>query len=241
MNFPVAEVDSHVRENADLLAGVLGQLIGESVDIDTEAISLASETPEFHTYGLAVWVVCGSTTLSILLPDKILPAEWDGSAFAPQDVGERLISAMLPETISYLPSRIRPVSEVAGAFCETTQTLSIPISVCDRPVVMLIGLYNPTAVDRVGRGRLSGVPVRVSVRLAEKQIDVRQFLGLGPGQLIPFDKPAEDFLDMYVNNHLHARGEAVKIGENFGIRISQVGVRRERTSPVLGPAQNGDG
>jgi flagellar motor switch protein FliN len=86
----------------------------------------------------------------------------------------------------------------------------------------------------VGRiGRLSGVPVKISVLLAEKRIPLGQMLSITPGALITFNKSCEDLLDLYVNNSLYCRGEAVKIGENFGLKINQVGVVRVREDKVI--------
>lgn len=79
--------------------------------------------------------------------------------------------------------------------------------------------------------RLKNVPVQVVVRLAEKRIEMGQVVSIAPGALITFGKNCEELLDLYVNNRLYCRGEAVKIGEHFGLRINEVGavkVREER-------------
>lgn len=81
--------------------------------------------------------------------------------------------------------------------------------------------------------RLRHLPVQVSVRLAEKKIPMLQLLSITPGMLITFSKSCEDLLDLYVNNSRYCRGEAVKIGENFGLKINQVGVPPESTHKVI--------
>jgi flagellar motor switch protein FliN len=83
--------------------------------------------------------------------------------------------------------------------------------------------------------RLRKVPVSVTVRLAEKKVEVSQLIGMGPGAIITFDKSCEDLLDLYVNNQIYCRGEAVKIGEKFGIKICELGSRAAQDSPVSGP------
>jgi flagellar motor switch protein FliN/FliY len=82
--------------------------------------------------------------------------------------------------------------------------------------------------------RLRNVPVTVIVKLAEKKIEMGQILGIGTGAIITFEKSCEDLLDLYVNNHLYCRGEAVKIGEKFGIKVCEVGATEVRISAVLG-------
>jgi len=81
--------------------------------------------------------------------------------------------------------------------------------------------------------RLLKLPVTVVVYLAEKKIEMEQLLTICPGSLITFNKPCEDLLDLYVNNHRYCRGEAVKIGEKFGLKINEVGVVDVRESPIL--------
>lgn len=81
--------------------------------------------------------------------------------------------------------------------------------------------------------RLLKLPVTVSVRLAERKIEMGQLLAITPGALITFNKSCEDLLDLYVNNHPYCRGEAVKIGEKFGLKVNQVGFTEERPVRVL--------
>jgi flagellar motor switch protein FliN/FliY len=81
--------------------------------------------------------------------------------------------------------------------------------------------------------RLRKIPVQLSVRLAEKRIPVSQLLTITPGALITFNKSCEDQLDLYVNNALYCRGEAVKIGEKFGLKINQVGATPQRPAKVF--------
>jgi flagellar motor switch protein FliN/FliY len=89
----------------------------------------------------------------------------------------------------------------------------------------------PPAADPLAR--LRHLPIQVSVRLAEKKIPMLQLLSITPGMLIPFGKSCEDLLDLYVNNARYCRGEAVKIGENFGLKINQVGVPPETSQKVI--------
>lgn len=81
--------------------------------------------------------------------------------------------------------------------------------------------------------RVLKVPVQVVVHLADKKIEMGQLLSIAPGSLIAFDKNCEDLLDLYINNRLYCRGEAVKIGENFGLKVNELGVVRRRVERVL--------
>lgn len=82
------------------------------------------------------------------------------------------------------------------------------------------------------RRRVLAIPVPLVVRIAEKRIDLRQLRQLAPGMLLTFDKPCEDPLDVYVGGQLHCRGEAVKMGEHFAIKINETESRKEREQRV---------
>jgi flagellar motor switch protein FliN/FliY len=90
-----------------------------------------------------------------------------------------------------------------------------------------------THADSESAKRLAKIPVSVIVRLAEKKVEMRQLLSLAPGSLITFEKPCEDLLDLYVNDFRYCRGEAVKIGEKFGLKINKVGVVEEYESKIV--------
>jgi flagellar motor switch protein FliN len=81
--------------------------------------------------------------------------------------------------------------------------------------------------------RILNVPVTVSVRLAERKMPLGQIVALVPGALVTFNKSCEDLLDLFVNNHRYCQGEAIKIGENFGLKVAKVGVTEERKEHVL--------
>jgi len=71
--------------------------------------------------------------------------------------------------------------------------------------------------------RILKISVPVMVTLAEKKIMLSQLLSLGPGAIVQFDKSCEDMLDLRVNNEVYCRGEAVKIGEKFGLKVTELG------------------
>jgi flagellar motor switch protein FliN len=81
--------------------------------------------------------------------------------------------------------------------------------------------------------RILNVPVTVSVRLAERKMPLGQIVALAPGGLITFSKSCEDLLDLFVNNYRYCQGEAIKIGENFGLKVAKVGVSDARKEHVL--------
>ncbi len=71
--------------------------------------------------------------------------------------------------------------------------------------------------------RILQLDVPIIVRLAEKQMPLGEVLGLTPGAIIELPKPAEAELELLVNNKVIGTGAAVKVGENFGLRVSFIG------------------
>ena len=59
-----------------------------------------------------------------------------------------------------------------------------------------------------------------------------RIIELGPGSIIQFDKPCEDLLELEVGGHKIGKGEAVKVGDKFGLRLTSLIVPEERYVPV---------
>jgi flagellar motor switch protein FliN/FliY len=66
------------------------------------------------------------------------------------------------------------------------------------------------------------VPVELTIELGRKQVKIGDVLRLGPGSVLELEKANGEPLDVYVNNRLVARGEAVVLGERYGIRLIEV-------------------
>jgi flagellar motor switch protein FliN/FliY len=69
---------------------------------------------------------------------------------------------------------------------------------------------------------LYDIPLQVSVEVGRSKILLKDLLKMGEGYVIELDKLAGEPLDLYVNSKLIARGEAVMVGDKFGIRLTDV-------------------
>ena len=72
------------------------------------------------------------------------------------------------------------------------------------------------------------VPLQVSVEVGRARILLKDLLQMGEGYVVELDKMAGEPLDLYVNGRLIARGEAVRIGDKFGIRLTEVVSQSDR-------------
>jgi flagellar motor switch/type III secretory pathway protein FliN len=84
------------------------------------------------------------------------------------------------------------------------------------------------------------VKVPVLVTLAETKKAIGQITELVPGSIIHFDKSCEETLTLQVGETTVARGEAVKVGDKFGLRITSMVMPDERFFRVQRDRHNAD-
>jgi flagellar motor switch protein FliN/FliY len=77
--------------------------------------------------------------------------------------------------------------------------------------------------SRVELDRILRLEVPVIVKLAERRLMLSEVMRLGTGAIIEFFKSSEEPLELLINNKVIGVGETVKVGENFGLRITQIG------------------
>ena len=71
--------------------------------------------------------------------------------------------------------------------------------------------------------RILRLEVPVIVKLAERRLMLSEVMRLGTGAIIEFFKSSEEPLELLINNKVIGVGETVKVGENFGLRITRIG------------------
>ena len=76
------------------------------------------------------------------------------------------------------------------------------------------------------------IEVPVVVTLAEKRQPLGRIIEIGPGSIIQFEKSCEEMLDLSVGDRPIASGEAVKVGDKFGLRITSITPPDERFYPI---------
>ncbi len=70
-----------------------------------------------------------------------------------------------------------------------------------------------------------------------------EVLKLVPGSIIQLAKSADADLDLFVNDRQIGSGSAVKVNENFGIKLTQLGTAEVRLSAAtaIASAASGEG
>ena len=66
------------------------------------------------------------------------------------------------------------------------------------------------------------VKVRVTVSLGDTEIPISRLFALGGGEVLALDREADAPVDIRVNDRLFARGVLVAVGDQFGVRITEI-------------------
>ncbi len=92
------------------------------------------------------------------------------------------------------------------------------------PTSMIPGA--PTALPEnlpVELRRILQLEVPVIVQLADRSMEMADVLALNVGSVIEFDRKFDAELELIVSDRQIGLGHAVKVGENFGLRIARIG------------------
>ena len=76
--------------------------------------------------------------------------------------------------------------------------------------------------------------VPIIVLLGERSMRVSDVCALAPGAIVELPKAADEELTLLVNNKPVGTGLAVKVGENFGIKITYIGDLKARIAALGG-------
>lgn len=125
-----------------------------------------------------------------------------------------------------IPASGTPAPEVPLTAANTAPTVFTPAPTATAHVALpafpsldpnMAMSFSPAAI-----GMLADVDLEVTVNLGQTRRSIREILALGPGSVVQLDRPAGEALDILVNGRLVGKGEVVVIGENFGVRITEL-------------------
>ncbi len=96
------------------------------------------------------------------------------------------------------------------------------------------GLPTPAKLRQPQIERILGIEVPVAVMLAEQDMPIEAILQIRVGTIIEFDVPFDSDLSLHVANRQIGVGQAVKVGENFGLRVSNIDTLEHRIDAMGG-------
>jgi len=137
--------------------------------------------------------------------------------------------------LSEAQEAVAQLAEATGASLATEEAPRSEKVVLERPerIVPAVPAFDLASLSPAFQ-RLFKLKVVVRVRLAERRMSVGDILQLANGAILEFDTPVHSELKLLVNNKCVGTGEAVKVGENFGLRVRHVGETMARDALTVG-------
>jgi len=69
---------------------------------------------------------------------------------------------------------------------------------------------------------LKDVEVEITLEIGRRRLRIADVLKLSTGQTLELSKAAGEPLDIFVNGRLLGRGEAIVMGDRYGVRITEL-------------------
>jgi flagellar motor switch protein FliN/FliY len=66
------------------------------------------------------------------------------------------------------------------------------------------------------------VELHVTLRFGQRQLTLREVMDLTSGSVVELDRQVEEPIELLLNGMVIARGEAVVIDGNYGLRVTEV-------------------
>jgi len=114
---------------------------------------------------------------------------------------------------------------------EAGSLLVVYVSLSNELVSSLVGSYTQSenedrrtdAADQPGNlEALMDVELEVALRFGQRQLTLREVLDLTSGSVVELDRQVEEPIELILDGKVVARGEAVVIDGNYGLRVTEV-------------------
>jgi flagellar motor switch protein FliN/FliY len=92
---------------------------------------------------------------------------------------------------------------------------------------------SPNELDRI-----LDIPLEVHVELGRRRMRVNELMNIASGSVLELGSAVGMPLAVYANGTLIARGEAVVVGERYGVRITDIVSQRERVKRLGGAGED---
>ena len=231
----------YLTETFNHLAGYVYEALSEMTDLQVEPFTAEmalweNEVPAHLRKSFDAQPVC------VLTSDLNIEGVGTGRIwhFYAGDHGEAIVTGLQrkynpePEAPAYAAATPAPI---APAPIASAPIAPAPVAEASRPAAPSVDIQKPIFAPlkesaRAGQQKnldlIMDVPLELSVVLGKTKKTIKDILALGTGSVVELNKLADEPLEIFVNGKLVAHGEVVVIGENFGIRITQILSREQR-------------
>jgi flagellar motor switch protein FliN len=95
-------------------------------------------------------------------------------------------------------------------------------------VSLMVAVAETPQQDTSNLDMLMDIELPIMLRFGSTRMALRDIAGLSSGSIIEFDRGVDEPVEVMLNDHVVARGEAVMVKGAYGVRISEIASRRER-------------
>jgi len=96
------------------------------------------------------------------------------------------------------------------------------MSVADRVDAKASDAVSPEPSRVASMDLLKDVEVEITLEIGRRRLRIVDVLKLATGQTLELAKAAGEPLDIFVNGRILGRGEAIVVGDHYGVRITEL-------------------
>jgi len=146
----------------------------------------------------------------------------------PIEVDNMDVQALVDQAMAQANASVQETQQVADSLDPSTQAAAVQMPNLD-------GSTPDDSTQSSGIELLNDVDLHVKIELGRTQMLVEDVLRLGEGSVVELDKLAGDPVDVYVNDHLVARGEVLVLNDNFCIRVNEIVADLQEQAQAIEP------
>jgi flagellar motor switch protein FliN/FliY len=185
-----------------------------------------------------VLMVDGEDAAAVLVEGRVVEAGqadaemvrelWSGIL---SSVAARLGGKTLPPEPTRTEMQAEPCTLRLG---DARMRMAIAVETTEKEVPMETPVReNPVGERPAGNfDLLLEVELDASVRFGSCEMELKDLLELGPGDVVELDRHVADPVDLIVGDKIIARGEVVLVNGNFGLRVTEVAEPMRRLESI---------
>jgi flagellar motor switch protein FliN/FliY len=143
------------------------------------------------------------------------------------EFAKNMVTSLLPPEPQPKP---KVVAEEVSAAAEFIDLRKQPVLTESRSPAPTVNTQPAATYDlgNINVDLIRDIPVRVRAILGRTKMTIDNILRLGPGHIMELESLHGEPIELYANERLIARGEVVVVGEQFGVRITEIATPQDR-------------
>jgi flagellar motor switch protein FliN/FliY len=189
-------VEFYEPQASDLVSKILKQPVAELSDEHCETLAKTIST---STTGLAASLLAKYGSLSFKV-DRVAGLAFGGMFVVPLAVSEDPSNG---QVLLYFGAQLLDALSATQDETQTSEAEELKVSTTNLKLVM-------------------DVELNVSLRFGQRQLPLREVLELTNGSVVELDRMVDEPVELYLDGKLIARGEAVVVDGNYGLRVTEI-------------------